>query len=163
MRNHDIEELIREDLVEKLDPQKGRAKQHFTHQVIDPMDRHLVRAQTASLRPKNLVLIGVAMLVCVVAGMYLSRFMPAAKPVAEVKPPVEIAPVEIVAIPSDYEHAHLQHMIDAGPVRTSDNAPARIIRQEQLDRYNWVDPQTGGTFTYLLPSTNEYVIEAHRQ
>lgn len=162
MSRHDIDDLIREDLASKLDPQRGRAKAAFGEQVIEPMTRRVGVATGSSHKVRNVVLIALLMIACVVLGMFIPKLFPQEQlPEAPAKQPEAL--VEAVSIPDSREVTSLLHTIDAGPTMTDTGAPARLIRQERLDRYNWTDPRTGGTFTYVVPSAEQHVLETHQQ
>lgn len=163
MNRHEIEDLIRQDLASKLNPQRGRAREAFDHAVLEPMNKRVGQAQHTAYRIRNALLIGLLMIVCVLIGMWIPRLFPdqPSTPTVPVQP--SDALVESVTIPDHPEQTSLLHMVDAGPARTPDGSPARRLREERVDQYQWVDPQTGGTFTYVEPSVRERIVEAHQQ
>jgi hypothetical protein len=162
MSRHDIDDLIRDELTSKLDPQRGRAKAAFDEQVIGPMTRRVNVSPDASHTVRNVILIALLMIVCVVIGMFIPKLFPTEQP-PETPARQPEALVEAVTIPDAREHTSLLYTIDAGATQTPSGAPARRIRAERLDRYNWTDPQTGGTFMYIVPSVEERVLETHQQ
>lgn len=163
MNRHEIEDLIRQDLASKLNPHRGRAREAFDHMVLEPMNKRVGQGQATAYRIRNAILIGLLMIVCVLIGMWIPRLFPdpSSEPMAPTHQPDSM--VESVTIPEHPERMSLLHMVDTGPARTDSGAPARRIREERLDRYQWIDPPTGGTFTYIEPSVSERIVEAHQQ
>ncbi len=168
MSRNDLEDLIREDLTSKLDPQRGRARTTFDDRVVAPMRTRLDGPALASGRWKTRALVAVAMLACIIAGMGIMYLLNPAKPQTPDQPilPEQVAETpltEQLIIPADYQHTTMTHYVDTGATRLANDAPARKVRIEQLDRYTWTDPKSGATFDYVTPAAKEMVLGAHRQ
>ncbi len=162
MSRDDLENLLRNHLSGELDSQRGRAARDFDTKVIKPMQLRLEKRNRQWTAMRSWSLLGTAMAACIVVGYTVPHFFRNYSPTSEIarnessRPPIEIETV-------GYQQTSVQKSIDAGPVILSDNTPGRKIILQEVKRYNWNEPTTGGRIEIIEPTQKNLYLPVHQQ